>query len=79
MFLSFSSSSGVVCFEERIEHCTAGLRETLRSLNAEITESIRHQLESAIANLAGNIRYQYLEGHGPKKLKVTKEDPVFPR
>ncbi len=62
-----------------MECCTTDLRDTLRSLNAEIMESVNHQLNSAIVNLAASIRYQYLESHGPRKQKVTKEDPLFPR
>ena len=42
-------------------------------------ENVRCQLEGAISNLAANIRYEHFEDHGPKKQKITKDDPLFPR
>lgn len=70
---------GIVCFEERMEHCCADLRENLCNLNCEIVNRVNGYLESAITNLAAGIRYQYLESHGPCKKKVTISDPLFPR
>ena len=69
----------MVCFEERIERCCKDLREELRRLNAEVQDRVTGQLHRAVSNLAANIRYQFLEGHGPKKKRVTVDDPLFPR
>ena len=66
-------------FEERIERCCQDLREELKRLNREIENHVKDQLQMAVANLAANIRYQFLEGHGPQRKKVTKSEPLFPR
>lgn len=74
-----SPRPGLVCFEERIEHCCADLRVELQRLNAELQDRVMGQLHHAVNNLAANIRYQFLEGHGPRRKKVTVEDSLFPR
>ena len=68
-----------MCFEERIERCCQDLREELRRLNAEVQDRVMGQLHRAVNNLAANIRYQFLEHHGPRRKKVTVDDPLFPR
>lgn len=70
---------GVVCFEERIEHCCSALREELRQLNQEAENKVRSQLELAVRNLSANIRYQFLEPHGPCRERVTVDEPLVPR
>ncbi len=67
------------CFEERIERCCKDLREELRVLNAEVQDKVMGQLHHAVNNLAANTRYQFLEGHGPRRHRVTHEEPLFPR
>lgn len=68
-----------MCFEERIERCCEDLREELRRLNAEVQDRVTGQLQRAVSNLAANMRYQFLEAHGPKRRKITVEEPLFPR
>lgn len=70
---------GVIIFEERIERCCSALREELRQLNQEIEGVVRGQLERAIRNCAANIRYQFLDAHGPHRRKVTVDEPLLPR
>ena len=40
---------------------------------------VRGQLERAIRNCAANIRYQFLDAHGPHRQKVTLDEPLLPR
>lgn len=70
---------GIVCFEERIEQCCGALREELRAINRRTEERVQHQLQKAVNNLAANIRYQFLEGHGPRRRRVTHNEPLVPR
>lgn len=70
---------GIVVFEERIERCCQDLREELRRMNHEIERRVQDQLQMAINNLAANIRYQFLESHGPQRKRVTSKEPLFPR
>ena len=70
---------GLIIFEERIERCCSALREELRQLNQEIEGMVRGQLELAIRNCAANIRYQFLDAHGPHRQKVTVNEPLLPR
>ena len=68
-----------MCFEERIERCCSSLREELRQLNREIEDRVQCQLQRAIDNLAANMRYQFLEAHGPRRRKVTAQEPIVSR
>ena len=68
-----------MCFEERIEICCSELRAELRRLNSEIEAKVWGQLHSAIQNISANIRYQFLESHGPRREKVTTEEPLSTR
>lgn len=70
---------GVIIFEERIERCCSALREELRQHNLEIEGRVRGQLELAIRNCGANIRYQFLDAHGPHRQKVTVDEPLLPR
>ena len=70
---------GIVCFEERIEQCCTALREELRSFNRRTEDFVHSQLQKAVNNLAANIRYQFLEGHGPRRKRVTHSEPLVPR
>ena len=81
MLLCFSLlfRPGIVVFEERIERCCQDLREELKRLNREIEGHVQDQLQMAVSNLAANIRYEFLEGHGPKRRRFTSTEPLFPR
>lgn len=68
-----------MCFEERIERCCEDLRAELRHLNAEVRDRVTGQFHRAVSNLAANIRYQFLEGHGPRRKRVTVDEPLFPK
>ena len=74
-----SCRPGVVCFEERIEHCCSALREELRQLNQEAQSRVHSQLELAVRNLSATIRYQFLEPHGPCRRRVTVDELLVPR
>ena len=69
----------MVCFEERIERCCEDLRVELRRLNTEVQDRVAGQLHRAVSNLSANIRYQFLESHGPRRKTVTTSKPLFPR
>ncbi len=69
----------MVCFEERIERCCAALRDELRALNREVEDRVQGQLWMATTNLQANMRYQYLEGHGPRRTTFTEDQPMVPR
>lgn len=75
----YSCSAGVACFEARIEQCCAMLREDLKRLNDEVHSRVHHYLEGAVRNLAANIRYEFLESHGPHRQQITAKQPLFPR
>ena len=51
----------------------------LRRLNAEVQDRVTGQLHRAVNNLAANIRYQFLEHHGPRRRNVTIDEPLFTR
>ena len=70
---------GAVCFEERLERCCTELRHELRRLNSEIEHHVRFQCHKAADNIAANIRYQFLEHHGPRRTHITLEEPFTPR
>lgn len=55
------------------------LREELRAFNRRTEEQVHSQLQKAVNNLAAHIRYQFLEGHGPQRKRVTHYDPLVPR
>lgn len=78
-FTIFSLRPGAVCFEERIERCCSALRDELRQLNKRIEDKVQSQLQLAVNNLAANIRYQFLESHGPRRQRVTHQEPLVPR
>lgn len=78
-FIPPSHRPGAVCFEERIEHCCASLRHELHRLNANVQQSIQDLIHSAVNNLAADIRYQFLEAHGPKRKEVTPTNPLTQR
>jgi glycogen debranching enzyme len=71
--------SGAVCFEERMEQCCNDLRNVLRNLNTEIEDKTRHSLYEAVNNIAATMRYQFLEGHGPKRYHITVDRPFVDR
>ena len=62
-----------------MERCCGELREELNILNAEVQDRVAGQLHHMVSNLLANTRYQFLEGHGPRRHKVTVDNPVFPR
>lgn len=68
-----------MCFEERIEQCCAALREELRTINKHTEDHVRSQLHRAVNNVAAHIRYEFLEGHGPRRGRVTHNQPLVPR
>ena len=70
---------GTVCFEERIESCCTSLRNELCHLNSSIQQHIQDLIHSAVNNLAADIRYQFLESHGPRRKEVTPNQPLFRR
>ena len=67
-----------MCFEERIEQCCMLLRNELRHLNSEIEERTKHSLRVAVNNIAANMRYQFLESHGPRRTHITLQEPFTP-
>ena len=68
-----------VCFEDRIERCCLELASALENLNNQLKKKVEDQLNKAVDNLSGYIRYQFFESHGPKWGRVTKDHPLFPR
>ncbi len=68
-----------MCFEERIELCCMQLRSELRRLNEEAEHRVRDQLHKAVDNLAANMRYEFLEHHGPKRDSITLSEPFTRR
>ena len=68
-----------MCFEERIERCCADLREELSAINRRTQEHVRSQLQKVVNNVAAHIRYEFLEGHGPRRERVTHSHPMVPR
>ena len=70
---------GSLVFEERIERCCEALREELRASNRRTEDRVNAQLQKAVNNLAANIHYQFLEGHGPRRTRVTASEPLVER
>ena len=70
---------GTVCFEERIEACCVALRNELCHLNNAKRQYIQDLVHCAVNNLAADIRYQFLDAHGPKRREVTPTQPLFKR
>ena len=66
-----------VCFEERIDKCCTQLRSKLRSLNEGVEHRVRQQLHQAVDNTAANMRYEFLEPHGPKRTTLTHSEPFI--
>ena len=73
------SRPGIMCFEERIERCCADLREELSAINRRTQEHVHSQLQKVVNNVAAHIRYEFLEGHGPRRERVTHNHPMVPR
>ena len=67
------------CFHKRIECCCTALRKELHQLNQERKRKVQSQLELAVENLIGGIRYQFLAPHGPHRRRVTVDQPLVPR
>ena len=79
LLLFISVSDGTVCFEERIEKCISDLRHELQQLNGEMEDHIRHLLFLAVNNITANVRYQFLEHHGPRRASITPAEPFTQR
>ena len=78
LFLS-PPSDGAVCFEERIEKCISNLRYELQQLNGEMEDHIKHLLHAAVNNITADVRYQFLEGHGPRRTTISPAVPFTQR
>ena len=72
-------SDGAVCFEERIEKCISSLRYELQQLNGEMEDHIKHLLHAAVNNITADVRYQFLEGHGPRRTTISPAEPFTQR
>lgn len=55
------------------------LRAELRRLNEEVEHRVRNQLYKAVDNLSANMRYEFLEHHGPRRSKITASEPFIGR
>ena len=67
------------CFEKHVECCCTALQEELHQRNQEKRCKVQSQLELAVKNLIGGIRYQFLAPHGPQRQRVTVDQPLVPR
>ena len=68
-----------MCFEERIEKCISSLRYELQQLNGEMEDHIKHLLHAAVNNITADVRYQFLEGHGPRRTTISPAEPFTQR
>ena len=70
-------SADAVDEKDRLHWCCEALKEHLVSLNEAIKNNeVADHIESAIKNVQHGVRYEHLDGHGPKHPRVTRKCPL---
>lgn len=63
--------------KDRLHLCCEALKEHLVSLNEAIKNSeVADHIDSAIKNVQNGIKYERVDGHGPKHARVTRKCPL---
>ena len=64
----------------RIEMCCYDFKQALENLNHSIRYGpVKDHINSAVNSIVGGVKYQFLEAHGPRREKVTKDQPLVER
>ncbi|XP_062509338.1 glycogen debranching enzyme-like [Corticium candelabrum] len=66
--------------KSRIEMCCFDFKQALDNLNYSMRYGIvKDHINSAVHNVMMNVKYTFLESHGPRRGKVTEDEPLVPR
>ena len=67
------------CFsrEDRLNKCCEALKGHLERLNQLKDWELLDHIAKAIDNYVSNAKYRFVDGHGPRLGKVTKETPLM--
>lgn len=66
--------------EEHISRACHDLTDTLMWLNDQKQLEVESKiLAEAVGNSMANVKYEFLEDHGPHRMKVTVDNPIVPR
>ena len=60
--------------------CCFDFKQALDNLNYSMRYGIvKDHINSAVHNVMMNVKYTFLESHGPRRGKVTEDEPLVPR
>lgn len=68
---------GVSSRAERIQRCCEEFRAKLEELNRHKFAEMQDHINAAISNFVANVKYRFVDGHGPRVGKVTAEEPLM--
>lgn len=68
---------GVSSRAERIQRCCADFKAKLEDLNRHKMAEVQDHLNTAVSNFVANVKYRFVDGHGPRIGKVSAKEPLM--
>lgn len=68
---------GVSSRVERIQRCCADFKAKLEDLNRHKMAEVQDHLNTAVSNFVANVKYRFVDGHGPRIGKVSAKEPLM--
>lgn len=66
--------------KSRIEMCCFDFKQALENLNHTVRYGIvKDHINRAVQSVVGSVKYEFLDEYGPRREKVTSDQPLVPR
>lgn len=75
--VGFFFRPGVSSRAERIQRCCADFKAKLEDLNRHKMAEVQDHLNTAVSNFVANVKYRFVDGHGPRIGKVSAKEPLM--